>query len=339
MFVVSPVQKTSIALDLCIAAMPAVMWGIYLFGGRAAVLMLLCGLCCAIPDFCIQKFLFRRSVGEALSPFAFLTGILTMFWFPVTVPLWFAMVAAVFVVLARSFYVYFGHRVFSPSVFAAGAMTLIFCQEMSRFTKPFAYFDPFSWEIDPLLIDAYRVKTPFDILMGGTIYEDGSLAQFYGFASGAIGTVGILCLLFGAGWLLYRRLLSLRISGGFLLTLLVFSMAFAPDEVEMTGYGFLYLLCGGIALGAVFGLNDLSVLPRTNNGKLIIGILAGILTFLFRYYFKVDGVLYAILICNLLVPLAELITKPADYYRLKKKDIVFASSEPSREEKEPHEQE
>lgn len=327
MFVVSPVNKNSIAIDLAIAMLPTGVWAVYLFGGRAAVLMILCGLCCALPDFCIQKFLFRRPVGEALSPFAFLTGVLTMLWFPVTVPLWFAMVAAVPVVLARSFYVYFGHRMFSPSVFSAALMTLIFPKEMSQFSSPFAYFEPFSWSIDQRLIDAYRVKTPLDVLMGGTIYEDGALPQLYGFASGAMGAVAILCLLFGAGWLLYRRLLSWQVSVSFLLTLFVCAMAFAPDEVEITGYGYLYLLCGGVALGAVFGLNDPSVLPRTKNGKLILGVLAGVITLLFRYFLGIDGVLYAILICNLLVPLMELFTKPADYYRLRKKDIVFASKE------------
>lgn len=323
------------ALDLSIALLPTVMWGIYLFGGRAAVLMILCGLCCAVPDFCVQRFLFGRSVGESLSPFAFLTGVLTMLWFPVSVPLWFAMLAAVPVVVVRSFYIYFGHRVFSPSVFSAALMTLLFSEEMSRFTKPFAYFEPFSWDIDPLLVDAYRVKTPFDVLMGGTIYEDGALPQLYGFASGAMGTVAILCLLFGAGWLLYRRLISIHAGAAFLVTLFVCAMAFAPDEVEITGYGFLYLLCGGVAMGAVFGLNDPSASPMTKNGKLIMGVLAGIFTLLFRYYLGVDGVLYAILCCNLLTPLAEFVTKPADYYRLRKKDIVFAG----KEGEETHEQE
>ena len=181
MFVVSPVNKTSMALDLSIAMLPTVMWAVYLFGVRAAVLMILCGICCALPDFCVQRFLFRRSVGESLSPFAFLTGVLTMLWFPVSVPLWFAMLAAVPVVVTRSFYVYFGHRVFSPSAFSAALMTLIFSKQMSQFTRPFAYFEPFSWSIDQRLIDAYRVKTPFDVLMGGTIYEDGALPQLYGF--------------------------------------------------------------------------------------------------------------------------------------------------------------
>ena len=80
MFVVSPINKSSLALDLSIAMLPTVMWAVYLFGVRAAVLMILCGLCCAVPDFCVQKFLFRRSTGESLSPFAFLAGVMAMFW-------------------------------------------------------------------------------------------------------------------------------------------------------------------------------------------------------------------------------------------------------------------
>ena len=59
-------------------------------------------------------------------------------------------------------------------------------------------------------------------------------------------------------------------------------MAFCPAEMEMTEYGFLYLLCGGVALGAVFPLNDPSVTPRTKMGKAFFGILAAVAPYLFR---------------------------------------------------------
>lgn len=320
--------KNALALDLAAAMIPVSIWAIYLFGARAAILMLLCGGCAFALDFLIQKLILRRGWGESLSPFSFLAGVLTMLWFPVTVPLSFAIIAGGIVAVSRSLYIWFGHRIFSPSALAAAVMGILYPFEMTRFTKPFAYFDPFQMEIDPALVSAYQVKTPFDVLKSESMYTDGAFAQIYGFASGAMGAVAIGCLLLGGAWLLYRKVITWHIPGSFLCTLLVVAMAFAPDEVEITEYGFMYLLCGGIALGAVFTLNDLSAIPRSKIGKLLFGSIAAVLTFVFRKYLGNDGVLYAVLCCNLITPLLELLTAQQDYYKLRKKDIVFATASP-----------
>ena len=327
-FVSSPKTKNALALDLFIAMVPVVLWAIFLYGARAAVLMGICGVCAFLPDLAVQKLVFRRSLRESVSPFPLLTGVLTALWFPVTVPLYYPMIAAGILVLARSLYVWFGHRIMCPSAIAAATVGLLYPYEMTRFTKPFAYFSPFEWEINPELVSAYQVKTPFDVLMGGSMYSDGAFAQLYGFASGAIGTVGILCILFGFGWLLYRKVVTWHATGSYLVALLVLGMAFCPAEMEMTEYGFLYLLCGGGALGAVFPLNDPSVTPRTKMGKAFFGILAAVATYLFRTYLGADGVLYAVICCGLLTPALEAMTQQADYYRLRKKDIVFTDGKP-----------
>lgn len=335
----SPKTKNALALDLTIAMIPVVIWAVYLFGARAGVLMLISGGCAFALDFLIQKLILWRRWGESASPFSFLTGVLTMLWFPVTVPLYFPMIAGGIVAVARSLYIWFGHRIFSPSALSALIMHVVYPLEMTRYTKPFAYFDALQWEIDPALVSAYQVKTPFDVLIKGTMYEDGALPQLYGFASGAMGAVAIACLLFGGAWLLYRKLITWHTCGGFVVSLLVLAMAFAPEEVEMTAYGYLYLLCGGVALGAVFALNDPSASPRTNSGKLMFGILAAVFTFAFRKYLGVDGVLCAVLCCNLLTPILEALTQQKDYYRLRKKDIVFQADAPVPSPADEHEEE
>lgn len=326
MFVRSPKTKRSLAVDLAIAVVPAAIWAAYLYGVRAVVLMLLCGICCVALDFPVQKFLYKRPTKQAVSPFAFLTGILTMFWFPVTVPMWFPIAAAALAVLARSLFFYFGHRVFSPAVFSACVLTFAFPQYAERFTKPFAYFHALQWELDPVLVDAYRVRTPLGILQDGMLYEDGALAQVYGFASGAMGAVAIACLLLGGVWLYVRKLLSLRASGAFIGTILVLAMAFAPDSTDMWTYAYLYVLCGGIAYASVFAVNDLSAIPRSENGKLLFGALAGVLTFVFRTVLQREGVLLAILVCNLATPLLELLTRQKDYYFAPRKSARRASA-------------
>ena len=314
MFVRSPRDKTALALDLGIALLPVSAWAIFLYGGRAAVLMITCGLFCTILDFPLQKWICRAPLKDALSPFPFLTGVLTAFWFPVTVPLWFGALAAVPLAVCRAFFRYFGHRLFNSSVFAVVALSAAFPEYMSRFTRPFAYFPAFTITLDPNLVQYYRVRTPLELLQGGTLYEDGMIPQLYGYASGALGAVAIAAILLGGVWLLVRRQLSLYSTGAYVLVLLVAAMAFAPEDAEMLNYGWLYLLSGGISLVAVFSLNDPATMPRTAVGKLLSGGIAGALTFVFRQYLGGEGALPAVLAVNLLTPLLEYFTLPQDYY-------------------------
>ena len=325
MFVRSPRNKSALALDLFIALLPAAAWAVFLYGGRAAMLMVLCGLCCAVLDFPVQKFVCRVPMQDALSPFAFLTGVLTAFWFPVTVPLWISALAALPVVLCRAFFRYFGHRLFNSSVFAAVLMHMLFPQYMERYTPPFAYFPAFHMNLDPALVDYYRVRTPLGILQSGRLYEDGTIPQLYGYASGAIGAVGVACLLLGGVWLLVRRLLSLSATGAYALVILVLSMAFAPEDAEMLNYAWLYLLSGGITLVAVFAMNDPATLPRTEGGKMLFGGIAGLLTVFFRDTFGGEGALAAVLVVGLLSPLMERVTRPRNYFETGKRKAPDSS--------------
>lgn len=329
MFVYSPRNQSALALDFFIALLPASIWAVFLYGGRAALLMILCGLCCTALDIPVRKLLSRSAWKEAISPFAFLTGVLTAFWFPPTVPLWFCALAAVPVVACRAFYRYFGHRLFNSSVLAAVLLHVLFPQYMERYTPPFAYFPAFDMTLDPALVEYYRVRTPLGILQGGMLYEDGTVAQLYGFASGAIGAVAIACLLLGGVWLLVRRLLSLYATGAYVLVILVLAMAFAPENAEMLNYSWLYLLSGGIALVAVFAMNDPATSPRTMGGKLLFGGIAGGLTVLFRDTYGGEGALAAVLVANLLTPILERFTRPRDYYATKESKKRESSMENS----------
>lgn len=307
MFLRTPRSHASLAVDLGIALLPAAIWAVFLYGGRAAVLILLCGFCCMFLEIPVRILLQHCAWQHAISPFAFLTGVLTAFWFPPTVPLWIPMFAAVPAVLCRTWYGYFGHRLFNASILSAFLLRVLFPQYLCRFTQPFAYFPVFPATPDEALVNAYRVTSPLNLLKRDTFYEDGMLAQLYGFAPGAIGAVAVACLLLGGIWLLVRRQLSLWSVGGFALILWSLAMATAPEEMEMTTYAWLYLLAGGIPLAGFFALSDPASAPRGHLGQFLFGLLAGGLTVLFRTLSGPtgEGVLAAILVANLLTPLLE----------------------------------
>ena len=65
-------------------------------------------------------------------------------------------------------------------------------------------------------------------------------------------------------------------------------------------------------LGAWFMATDYVTSPITPRGQIVFGVLLGILTWIFRMIgTSTEGVSYAIIFCNLLVPMIERCTRPA----------------------------
>ena len=79
-------------------------------------------------------------------------------------------------------------------------------------------------------------------------------------------------------------------------------------------YVLAHLCGGGIIFGAFFMATDYVTSPITPKGQILFGILLGVLTGLFRLFGgSAEGVSYAIIISNILVPLSEKITLPKEF--------------------------
>ena len=153
------------------------------------------------------------------------------------------------------------------------------------------------------------------LTQGGTSLWD----MFLGNIGGTIGETSAVALLIGAAYLFIRRIISWEIPFCYIGTFAVFALLFG-------GYGFdlNYLaaqLCGGgLLLGAFFMATDYVTCPITKNGRIIFGICLGLLTGIFRIYGgSAEGVSYAIIFCNLLVPLIERVTIPKPFGFVKEK--------------------
>ena len=82
------------------------------------------------------------------------------------------------------------------------------------------------------------------------------------------------------------------------------------------------LLTGGLMSGAVFMATDYTTSPITKSGQIIYAILIGFLTAIFRVLgSSAEGVSYAIIISNLVVPLIEKITVPKAFGMRKKEEV------------------
>ena len=158
-------------------------------------------------------------------------------------------------------------------------------------------------------VDGLSSATPLAVLKEG-VGETSLFDMFFGFTGGVIGETSALLLLLGAAYLVVRGVISLRIPLAYLGSFAVFVLLFSGHGFDLT-YLAKQLCGGGLMLGAFFMATDYVTSPVTPVGRIVFGICLGILTGIFRIFGgSAEGVSYAIIFCNLLVPLIEKYTMP-----------------------------
>ena len=134
--------------------------------------------------------------------------------------------------------------------------------------------------------------------------------MFLGNSVGCIGEISALALLLGGIYLVWRKVITVKIPLAYLGTVAVLTLIFSKgmDPVSWMLYS---LLSGGVVLGAIFMATDYATSPVTAKGQIIYGIGCGLLTVIFRYTgLFPEGVTYAILLMNAAVWGIERITQP-----------------------------
>lgn len=300
-------------IDWAIALLPIFIWSIFMFGARVISLCLVGGIFAVLLDFPVRAYIFKMPKGSKIDFMVAVYGILAVFMMPVTVPLFMPIVSSALVVLAKNIRAIKGKRLFNPFVFSAAIINLVFPKVMTAFTKPFAYFSAFSVIIDPKLIDNYRVISPLQYMADGSVYEDGVLAQLYGFASGNMGEIAVAAMLLSLIWLVYKKEADFSGTVAVIFTILLLALAFPSNDAESNYYAYSVILSGGIVFISVFGTNESHTMPLTFYGKIIIGVVLGALIFLFRKLFGGFECGYLILlVLNIVSPYIEMITRSKD---------------------------
>lgn len=292
------------------AVCPIIVWSVYMFGARVLTLCVSGALFALALDYPLRRFVFKLEKGARLDLMAAVYGILAIFVMPVTVPLWFPAVSAILVVLAKNLRVR-SRALFNPFVFSAAVMNLAFKSLMTAFTRPFAYFSAFDITLDPVLVEKYRVISPLQYMADGSVYEDGVLAQLYGFASGNIGEIAVAAIILAFAFLLLRKETDWRGTAAYLVPILLLALVLPSDDAESNYYAYSVILSGGIVFLSVFAMNDNPTVPLTPSGKLIFGGICGVITFFLRKY--AGGFEWGYLVVlgmNLLSPFIEMLTRP-----------------------------
>lgn len=293
-----------IMADVLIALVPAGAVGVYLFGLSALWVILTCVASCVLTEFVYEKSMKRPVTVGDLS--AAVTGLLLAYSLPATVPLWVAALGGVFAVLVvKQVFGGIGQNIMNPALAARCFLLISFPIRMTSY---------------PQLVDAVTGATPLTLLKAGQPVDP--LQMVFGVYSGCIGETSVIAIVIGAAYLLIRRVISWRIP----VTYLVSTAGFIALLRWLTGapvtadYLVIQLCGGGLMLGAFFMATDYTTSPITQNGKLLYGLLLGLLTALFRVLGKSgESVSYVIIIANLLVPLIEKITLPRAFGERRKR--------------------
>ena len=163
-------------------------------------------------------------------------------------------------------------------------------------------------------VDTVSGATPLAAVKAGEKVD--LLSLFLGNTQGTIGETSAIAILIGAVILLAFKVIDLKIPLTYIGSFAVFVILYmlGTGKGFDVNYLFSHLFGGGLMLGAWFMATDYVTTPITPKGQLLYGCCLGVVTAIFRLFGgSAEGVSYAIIFCNLLVPLIEKVTKPVAF--------------------------
>ena len=299
-----------------LAAAPATLYGIVLFGWPALNLLLVTVLTCLLCEaVCL------RLAGHAARPFlldgsALLTGILLALSLPPWAPWWIGAVGAFFaIVISKQVFGGIGQNIFNPAMLARVALLVSFPVEMTLWLEPHPLFSSHAPGFLEGLTITFGGIPDIDAVSGATIlgrirtelgmarelgqilpghYQAGTAAL--GWTGGSLGETSDFLALLGGLWLLWRRVFTWHVPVAMLATV--------------------HLLSGGLMLGAFFIATDPVTSPTTKLGQLIFGAGCGALVYIIRTWGGYpEGVAFAVVLMNAATPLIDHYIRPRIYGR------------------------
>ena len=287
----------SIMMDVAIAMLPATAFGVFQFGLHALLVLIVTIAACVLSEYVFEKITKRPCTISDFS--AVVTGMILALNMPPEIALWIPALGGVFaIIIVKQLYGGLGQNFMNPALAARCFLLISFTGQMSAFT-----------------LDGWTGATPLGVLKAGESVD--VAAMFIGKIPGTIGEVSVIALLIGAAYLVVKKVITLRIPLTYILTTAVFVFIFGQQDLN---YVLAHICGGGLIFGAFFMATDYVTSPITPKGQIVFGILLGILTGLFRIFGgSAEGVSYAIIISNLLVPLIERFTLPTPFGKEGKK--------------------
>ena len=286
--ITSPDSTQKIMQRVCIAMVPTLIASVIIFGIQALILTAVTVAACVLFEYGYCKLMGRESPVDEFS--AVVPGMLLAFNLPATLPWWMGVVGAfIAIVIVKQLFGGLGYNFANPAIVGRIALAMGFASKMASYPKPAS------------AVDAFASATPLAAQAGGGVQT--YLTLLMGNHGGVLGETCALTILVGGIYLIATKVISPVIPVTYLGTVAVLSLVAGRDPIYQ-------LLSGGLMLGAFFMATDYVTSPTTNKGKLVFGIGLGIITCAIRFLGTMnEGVSFAILLMNLLVPYIEILTR------------------------------
>ena len=291
----SKVSTDKIMLMVVIALLPTTVFGIINFGLHALLVVGVSVITTVLTEL-IYELLLKKpvTIGDWS---AVITGLLLGLNLPPMAPLYLPILGGIFAILVvKMLFGGLGQNFMNPALAGRCFLLISFPAAMTDFA-----------------CDAYTSATPLASVKAGESVD--IVSMVIGKTAGTIGETSMIAIVFGACILLLVGVIDLRIPASYIITFVIFICIFGGHGFDMD-YVAGNLAGGGLMLGAFFMATDYVTRPVTKLGQYVFGIILGILTGIFRVFGpSAEGVSYAIIIGNLLVPLIEKCTYPKAFGR------------------------
>ena len=279
-----------IMLYVIISLLPAAGFGVYNFGLHALAVIIVTIASTVLTEYIYEKCMKKKITVGDLS--AVVTGLLLAMNLPPMAPLWMAALGGIFAILVvKMLFGGLGQNFMNPALGARCFLMISFTSLMTNFN-----------------CDTYTGATPLAALKAGERVD--VMDMIIGRTAGTIGETSMVALIIGACILILLGVIDLKVPGSYIVTFVIFIAIFGGHGFD-SQYISANLAGGGLMLGAFFMATDYVTRPITKKGQYLYGIFLGIMTGIFRVFGPAaEGVSYAIILGNLLVPLIEKVTMP-----------------------------
>ena len=300
---------------------PALLWSVFVFGLDALRVTLIAVVACLAFEYVIQKYLMKIKPmitdGSAL-----VTGILLAFNVPSNLPWWIIVIGALASIgIGKLSFGGLGSNIFNPALVGRVFLLISFPVQMT------------SWPVNNRSgIDAVTSATPLGIIKEG--FTNGTpiseiskslpstMEMLFGEIGGSLGEISALLLILGGLYMLFTKVITWHIPVSIIGSVAIISGIFWMVNPELYINPVYHILTGGLMLGAIYMATDMVSSPMTPKGQLIYGVGIGVITIMIRFFGAYpEGISFAILIMNAVVPLLNRYIKPKPFGEIKKQPI------------------
>ena len=303
------------------AMIPALLWSVFVFGLDALRVTLIAVVACLAFEYVIQKYLMK--IKPAITDgSALVTGILLAFNVPANLPWWIIVIGALASIgIGKLSFGGLGSNIFNPALVGRVFLLISFPVQMT------------SWPVNNRSgIDAVTSATPLGIIKegisNGTPISEiskslpSTMEMLFGEIGGSLGEISALLLILGGLYMLFTKVITWHIPVSIIGSVAIISGIFWMVNPELYINPVYHILTGGLMLGAIFMATDMVSSPMTPKGQLIYGAGIGVITIIIRIFGAYpEGISFAILIMNAVVPLLNRYIKPKRFGEIKKQPI------------------